>query len=123
MSRKITTWILILLAIVLIIWDIYLITNDFKGDSISAVIRDAGERLWIIPWCLMGVCGHFFLHFKTPKWNIRLLIILTLLIGLRDLIHHYWPVLYFPYSPAVVGVVAFFVGGRYWGIRKGSRTN
>lgn len=61
MWRKTTIGICIGVAVTLIAYDIYVVfINHEKFDSISEVIRDAGEWVAIIPmaWGVLG--GHFF---------------------------------------------------------------
>lgn len=60
-ARRATSAVLIILVLITIIWDIYVVYfNDEKGDSISRIIHDLGNRFWFIQIFVGVLIGHFF---------------------------------------------------------------
>lgn len=57
-TRIWTIAILIVIAVLLIAWDIYVATNKKKGDTISEVTLDFARRHPVIPFLLGVLCGH-----------------------------------------------------------------
>ena len=62
--RTQTATILLVCLSVWLFWDIYVATNDVQDDTISELTRDLSHYLYVVPWALGGIMGHFF-------WNKR----------------------------------------------------
>jgi hypothetical protein len=59
-GRETTAIILVIVAGLLIVWDIYLAAAPPTGDTISEVIRDFAYRHPIIPFAIGVLIGHWF---------------------------------------------------------------
>lgn len=64
MSKKITALIMVIATALLIGWDIYVASNDVKGDTISEIIMVLGYNWRILPLSFGVLMGHFF-------WNVE----------------------------------------------------
>ena len=78
---RITTSILIVVAVLLIVWDVYAALNGVKGDTISAVIYEASVRLSFIPYAWGCLTTHFFCSVKRPIINTWLMVGLLIAVG------------------------------------------
>lgn len=55
---------LVVLAVILIVLDVFLALNGTQGDTYSEIIRDTGYRAPFLPWAVGGVAGHWFWNGK-----------------------------------------------------------
>lgn len=60
MSRRLTIAILVMTAVVLIVWDIYVAVNGVSGDTISEVVLSFAQKHPVIPFVFGVVMGHLF---------------------------------------------------------------
>jgi len=58
--RKITGAILLVTLGVWLVWDVFVASNGLEGDTISEITRDLSHYLYVIPYALCGIMGHFF---------------------------------------------------------------
>lgn len=58
--RNTTSALLLICLSVWLLWDIYVATNVSKNDTISEITRDLSHYIYMIPWALGGIMGHFF---------------------------------------------------------------
>lgn len=59
-THSITLGVIIGCALVLIGWDLVVFRNEIQGDTISALMWEAGRRWWSLPFMLGMVMGHLF---------------------------------------------------------------
>lgn len=62
--RRATGAILIFPLAVWLVWDVFVATNEVKDDTISEITRDLSHYLYVVPYALGGIMGHFFLNKK-----------------------------------------------------------
>jgi len=84
--RRLTVAVILIPLLVWLVWDIYVATNEVPDDTISEIIRDWSHRLYVIPYGLGGIMGHWFVNkerdegrpsrFKT--WLLTLPLVLAL---------------------------------------------
>lgn len=55
-----TIAILVVTGLALLAWDAVVIFNQVKGDTISAIIWEAAQRYWVIPFGFGCLMPHFF---------------------------------------------------------------
>jgi len=67
MSARITKWVMLVAAVVVLGWDVYVTVNDVKGDTISELLRTWAWKWPTIPFVCGVVLGHLF-------WNVDRLI-------------------------------------------------
>lgn len=69
--RRITKWLLVIIAAVLIIYDIFPFIDQTRRDTISEVILEYGLHLFTLPFAFGVLVGHFFWpwegHYPKPK--------------------------------------------------------
>lgn len=63
-ERALTSWILVIPLLIWLIWDVKVATNETQNDTISEVVRDLSHYLYVIPYALGGIMGHFFWNKK-----------------------------------------------------------
>lgn len=115
--RRLTSWFLGVCALFLGVWDVFVATNDVKGDTISELLRDISGQFVLLPFMLMGVMGHLFLNKaedSSRKFRPQLLIFSCIFVGSRDLV---WLVMGYPPIEnlnLLAGAVGFALGGLWW---------
>jgi hypothetical protein len=113
-KRSITTWILIAVGLILLVWDIIVAANTIRGDTISEITRDTSYRVWFIPWAIGGIAGHLFWHKDSAeKWNVPAMVISSLILVGVNLIalNNEWTIgSWLPISVFAAGIVA----GHVW---------
>lgn len=55
-TKKITLWLLAVVTVLLVAWDVHVATNSVKGDTISEAFLNANSRGLI--FALGVICGH-----------------------------------------------------------------
>lgn len=60
MTRKITIGLLLVVAVLLIVWDVYVANNTPTGDTISEITLLAASKHPVIPFAFGVICGHLF---------------------------------------------------------------
>jgi peptidoglycan/LPS O-acetylase OafA/YrhL len=63
---------MVLLLAVIIAGDLYLLSNEIKGDTISALIVEGGRRIAIIPFAIGALAAHLVLKQKRDNvlWEV-----------------------------------------------------
>ena len=109
--RKITIAFMVVCAVFLGVWDLYVALNESLGDTISEVTRDASHTVWTIPFVFGVVTGHLFWNRKTPGTkNLKGLWVATGMVALRDMAGV--PVIY--YGNLILLAVGFMLGALWW---------
>ena len=122
-KRKITTWIMIAVGILLLIWDIVVAANDMRGDTISEIARDTSYRLWLLPWSIGGIMGHLFWHKKDGgKWNVLAMIISSVVLIAANLVALHNELAINLWVPLIV-FVGGFVAGHFWWPQRAKELN
>lgn len=61
-----TALVLLALAVVLLIWDIALATDQIPANTISAAVHEWGSRFWFVLIGIGVLIGHFFWPLQSP---------------------------------------------------------
>ncbi len=64
-KKKTTTWVVFVVAGILLIWDIYVFVTPPKGDTISEVIAEWAQEWTVVPFVFGVLMGHFFWPVRT----------------------------------------------------------
>jgi len=67
MYKKITIILILIVAAVLIGWDLVVATNETPGDTISAIIYETAKSFLAIPLAFGAIMGHFFCPIQTER--------------------------------------------------------
>lgn len=59
-THYMTMGVILLFAIGIIGWDLYVVKNEIKGDTVSALIYEASLKLSFIPYLIGVLMGHLF---------------------------------------------------------------
>lgn len=68
-THYMTIVIMVVCALGFIGWDVYVVNNEIKGDSISAILYEASLRISLIPYLVGILLGHLF----WPKKELSLI--------------------------------------------------
>lgn len=60
MNPKITRFILLVVVIALIVFDIFVAADSTTGNTISEVTLSIARKHPVLPFCIGIVCGHLF---------------------------------------------------------------
>lgn len=85
--RKISAWSLLICLAGLAIWDIIPATNDQPGDTISEVVRDWSQTIYLLPYITGIVMGHFFINKTRDTYNLKVLWVTGIAVAIRDLLN------------------------------------
>ena len=116
MTRRQSIALMLVAAILLGAWDLYVGFNNTEGDTFSEIIRDVSVNVLSIPLAFGIIMGHFFWN-SERKPNYQPLIWLTGFCILRDI----------ALIPSFVGanLVAFAIGvpagAYYWPQKPGAK--
>ena len=89
------TWIIILITVIqLIVWDIFVATNKYAGDTISEIIQSYAFKYTFVPLAFGILAGHFFWPGESifPWW--QKIIILVFLGSSTILVDVYQPCMF-----------------------------
>jgi len=99
--RRVVTFGLVVLALVLIAFDVYLDMNSVPGDTYSEIIRDAGFRVVALPWAIGALVGHWFWNGTRYSNRFTWALVIVVAIGMEVL--NYFG-LWHPLPSALVGI-------------------
>lgn len=121
--RSVTAGLLAVSASVLLVWDVYVGTNELSDDTISELLRDLSHDFYSLPFILMICMGHFFWNrppTNMPSKEVRVRMFWFGVVGssiaviLRDVVNAFVTLPVIDHANLVVGVVGFFVGAVLW---------
>ena len=59
-TKKITVCLLLAMIAILGLWDVFAVSNNVAGDTISSIVLGTAHKYPIIPFILGIVMGHLF---------------------------------------------------------------